>query len=112
EQTFGAGKGGVAPPRASPPLPGKVLGGVYAAALARQVGVSFAQARRLLLAGGAVLALVIPVGTVFGLLSTRRVIRRIKRLADVTGTVAGGDFRPRVPVSGDDEIGRLEDAFN
>jgi|SRR5215831_17039169 len=113
EPTFPAGSGGkLASPSASPPLTGEVLGGVYAAAPARPVGVSFAQVRPLLLAGGAVLALVIPVGTVFGLLSTRRVIRRIKRLADVTGTVAGGDFRPRVPVSGDDEIGRLEDAFN
>jgi len=112
EPTFPAGKGSLASPSASPPLPGKVLGGVYAAAPAHPVGVSYAQIRPLLLAGAAVLALVIPVGTVFGLLSTRRMIRRIKRLADVTGTVAGGDFRPRVPVSGDDEIGRLEDAFN
>jgi signal transduction histidine kinase len=52
------------------------------------------------------------VGTVFGLLSTRRVIRRIKRLAAVTATVADGDFEPRVPVSGGDEISRLEDGFN
>jgi len=59
-----------------------------------------------------VLVLVIPVGTIFGLLSTRRVIRRIGRLAEVTGAVAGGDFRPRVQVSGADEIGQLEDAFN
>jgi len=92
--------------------PGTVLGALYAALPERPGGVSFSQVRPLLFAGGAVLALVIPVGTVFGLLSTRRVIHRIKRLADVTGTVAGGDFRPRVPVSGDDEIGRLEDGFN
>ena len=113
--TLPAGKGSagkLASPGAGPPRPGEVLGGVYAAAPARPGGVSFAQVRPLLLAGGVVLALMIPVGTVFGLLSTRRVIHRIKRLADVTGTVASGDFRPRVPVSGDDEIGRLEDAFN
>jgi HAMP domain-containing protein len=113
--TLLAGKGSagkLASAGAGPPRPGEVLGGVYAAAPARPGGVSFAQVRPLLLAGGVVLALMIPVGTVFGLLSTRRVIRRIKRLADVTGTVASGDFRPRVPVSGDDEIGRLEDAFN
>ena len=95
-----------------PVLPGEVLGGVYAAASAPAGGVSLAQVRPLLLSGAVALALVIPVGTVFGLFSTRRVIRRIKRLAEVTTTVAAGDFHPRVPVSGGDEIGQLEDAFN
>ncbi|HEY2304545.1 MAG TPA: histidine kinase, partial [Streptosporangiaceae bacterium] len=92
--------------------PGQVVGVVYAEAPAATRGFSFAQVRPLLFTGGLALALVVPVGTVFGLLSTRRVIRRIKRLADVTATVAGGDFRPRVLMSGGDEIGRLEDAFN
>ena len=91
--------------------PGGVIGGVYVQEPVTP-GVSFAQVRPLLVTGGLVLALVIPVGTVFGLLSTRRVIRRIERLAEVTGAVAGGDFRPRVQVSGADEIGQLEDAFN
>jgi len=92
---------------------GVVLGGVYVQAPAAS-GSAFpaAQVRQLLVTGGLVLALVIPVGTVFGLLSTRRLIRRITRLAEVTGTVASGDFRPRVPVSGGDEISQLEDAFN
>jgi two-component system, NarL family, sensor histidine kinase LiaS len=99
------------PPKA-PPGPGEVIGGVYVEAPAGSAGVPFAQVYPLLATGGIVLALVIPVGTVFGLLSTRRPIRRIERLADVTTTVADGDFRPRVPVSGGDEIGRLEDAFN
>jgi signal transduction histidine kinase len=110
-----AGKGSegtLASPTAGPVTAGKVIAGVYAGAPAPAGGISFAQVRPLLLAGGVALALVIPVGTVFGLLSTRRVIGRIKRLAEVTGTVAGGDFQPRVPVSGSDEIGRLEDAFN
>lgn len=111
-----AGKGSAAklasPSSNGPVEPGEVLGGVYAGTPAPVGGVSFAQLRPLLLTGGVMLALVIPVGTVFGLLSTRRVIRRIKRLAEVTGSVAGGDFQPRVPVSGSDEIGRLEDAFN
>jgi signal transduction histidine kinase len=110
------GKGSAAklasPSSNGPVQPGELLGGVYAGTQAPAGGVSFAQLRPLVLTGGVVLALVIPVGTVFGLLSTRRVIRRIKRLAEVTGSVAGGDFQPRVPVSGSDEIGRLEDAFN
>jgi signal transduction histidine kinase len=99
-------------PGNGPVVPGEVLAGMYAGASAPGGGISLAQLRPLLLAGGVALALVIPVGTVFGLLSTRRVIRRIKRLAEVTGTVADGDFQPRVPVTGSDEIGRLEDAFN
>jgi len=91
--------------------PGGVIGGVYVQEPVTP-GVSFAQVRPLLVTGGLVLVLVIPVGTIFGLLSPRRVIRRIGRLAEVTGAVAGGDFRPRVQVSGADEIGQLEDAFN
>ena len=110
-----AGKGSagkLAAPGTRPPLPGQMLAGLYIGALAPPGGVSFGQMKPLLLTGGVMLALVIPVGTVFGLLSTRREIRRIKRLAEVTGTVAGGDFHPRVTVSGGDEIGQLEDAFN
>jgi signal transduction histidine kinase len=104
-----AGKGS---PATRQKAPGLVLAGVYAEAPAVTGGIPFGQVRDLLVTGGVVLALVIPVGTVFGLLSTRRVIRRIKRLGDVTAAVAGGDFQPRVPVSGGDEIGRLEHAFN
>ncbi|MCK2217690.1 HAMP domain-containing protein [Actinomadura sp. ATCC 31491] len=59
-----------------------------------------------------VLALVVPVGLVFGLLSTRRLIGRVRRLADVTTAVAAGDFRPRVAVSGSDEVSTLEQSFN
>jgi signal transduction histidine kinase len=66
----------------------------------------------LLIPGLVVIALVVPVGVLFGLLSTGRLIRRIRRLADVTTTMADGDFTPRIPVSGGDEIGRLEDGFN
>ena len=102
----------VAQPGKLPPRQGQILGEVYAAEPAGAAGVSFAQVRTLLVTGAVVLALLLPAGTVFGLLSTRRVIRRIKRLAAVTTTVAGGDFRPRVEVSSHDEIGQLEDAFN
>ncbi|GAA2082033.1 HAMP domain-containing sensor histidine kinase [Actinomadura alba] len=65
-----------------------------------------------LIAGGVVLLLVVPVGLVFGLLSTGRLIRRVYRLAEVTAAVADGDFRARVPASGDDEVGRLEHSVN
>jgi signal transduction histidine kinase len=68
--------------------------------------------RPFLVPGLVVIGLIVPVGVLFGLLSTGRVIRRIRRLAEVTTTMADGDFRPRIPVSGGDEIGRLEDGFN
>jgi signal transduction histidine kinase len=59
-----------------------------------------------------VLAGAIPLGVLFGLLSTRRLVGRMRRLARSTVAVAGGDFRHRVPVSGADEVGQLEDSFN
>jgi signal transduction histidine kinase len=62
--------------------------------------------------GVLVLVLVVPVGLLFGLLTTRRLIGRVQRLAEVTTAVAAGDFRPRVAVTGRDEVGRLEDGFN
>ncbi|GAA4603624.1 hypothetical protein GCM10023195_12110 [Actinoallomurus liliacearum] len=67
---------------------------------------------RLLLPGLIVLLLIVPVGVLFGLLSTGALIRRIRRLADVTTAMADGDFQARIPESGGDEVGRLEEAFN
>ncbi|MET8160302.1 ATP-binding protein [Sphaerisporangium sp. NPDC005289] len=66
----------------------------------------------LLAPGALVLALVVPVGVVFGMLSTRRLIGRITRLAEVTTAVARGDFGHRVGVRGADEVGQLEAGFN
>jgi signal transduction histidine kinase len=64
--------------------------------------------------GSAVLPLVplVPLCAVFGLLSTRRLISRIRRLAVGTAAMAEGDLGSRVPVSGTDEVGRLEEGFN
>jgi HAMP domain-containing protein len=62
--------------------------------------------------GVIILILLWPVGGLFGLFSTRRLIRRIRRLADGTSAMADGDLKARVPVSGADEVGRLERAFN
>jgi two-component system, NarL family, sensor histidine kinase LiaS len=59
-----------------------------------------------------VLAAAIPVGLAFGLLSTRRLVRRLRRLAATTDAVAEGDLRQRVPVSGGDEVALLERNFN
>ena len=54
----------------------------------------------------------LPVGAVFGLFSTRRLLRRLRLLAASTAAVAGGDYERRVPVSGGDEVARLEAGFN
>lgn len=67
---------------------------------------------RLLLPGFVVLLLIVPVGVLFGLLSTGALIRRIRRLAEVTTAMAEGEFQSRIPKSGGDEVGRLEEAFN
>jgi signal transduction histidine kinase len=66
----------------------------------------------LVLPGIVALVLLIPVGALFGLLSTGRLIRRIRRLSDGTSAMADGDLQVRIPVSGGDEVGRLEQAFN
>jgi signal transduction histidine kinase len=62
--------------------------------------------------GVAVLAGAVPVGLAFGLLSTRRLTRRLKRLATATVEVADGEFGHRIPVSGGDEVSQLENSFN
>jgi signal transduction histidine kinase len=59
-----------------------------------------------------VLAAAVPVGLVFGLLSTRRLVGRLRRLATTTVAVADGDYRHRVPVTGGDEVAQLEGNFN
>jgi signal transduction histidine kinase len=59
-----------------------------------------------------VLVAAIPVGLVFGLLSTRRLIGRLRRLAATTVAVAGGDYHQRLPVAGGDEVAQLETNLN
>jgi signal transduction histidine kinase len=66
----------------------------------------------LVLPGVVILVLLLPVGALFGLFSTGRLIRRIRRLAGATSAMAGGDPDARLPVSGGDEVGQLEQAFN
>jgi signal transduction histidine kinase len=54
----------------------------------------------------------LPVGAVFGLLSTRRLLGRLRHLAASTAAVAGGDYQRRVPISDGDEVAQLEAGFN
>jgi signal transduction histidine kinase len=63
-------------------------------------------------AGALVLALTLPVGVAFGLLTTRRLRRRLRELVDASQAVAAGDFSTRVVPLGQDEVGQLERNFN
>jgi signal transduction histidine kinase len=116
-----AAKSSAVPGAASSPTPARrpaatgkgtaFLGTVYVqvpAAAKVAAGVSPSLVR----AGLLLLALTIPVGLGFGLLSTHRLTRRLRRLAASTLEVAGGAFDRRVPVSGHDELSQLEGNFN
>jgi signal transduction histidine kinase len=64
-----------------------------------------------LLGSYALLIAIIPVGVLFGLLVSRRLVRRVRRLERATLAVADGDYTVTLPVSGRDEVGRLEANF-
>jgi signal transduction histidine kinase len=103
-------------------LPGKplatadLLGVVYvqvpaAAKLASEPSLWSALAPQLGV-GLLVLVAAVPVGLAFGLLSTRGLVGRLRRLAATTVVVAQGDYHQRVPVSGGDEVAQLEANLN
>ena len=62
-------------------------------------------------APSALLFAIVPVGVLFGLLASRRLVRRVRRLERATLAVADGDYTVTLPVSGRDEVGRLEANF-
>jgi signal transduction histidine kinase len=93
--------------------PGKSYGTVYVEAPpVASYSSGLAAPTWLVSAGAAVLALSVPVGVAFGLLSTRQLNRRLKRLAACTAAVADGEFGLRMPVSGADELSVVEQSFN
>jgi signal transduction histidine kinase len=59
----------------------------------------------------ALLLVIVPVGVLFGLLASRRLVRRVRRLERATLAVADGDYTVTLPVSGRDEVGQLEANF-
>ncbi len=59
----------------------------------------------------ALLIAIVPVGVLFGLLASWRLVRRIRRLERATLAVADGDYTVTLPASGRDEVGRLEANF-
>ncbi len=54
---------------------------------------------------------IVPVGVLFGLLVSWRLVRRIRRLERAALAVADGDYTVTLPVSGHDEVGELEANF-
>jgi signal transduction histidine kinase len=67
--------------------------------------------RPVLAASSALLIAIVPVGVLFGLLASRRLVRRVRRLERATLAVADGDYTVTLPASGRDELGRLEANF-
>ncbi|MDX6392984.1 MAG: two-component system, NarL family, sensor histidine kinase LiaS [Streptosporangiaceae bacterium] len=59
----------------------------------------------------ALLFAIVPVGVLFGLLASRRLVRRVRRLERATVAVADGDYTVTLPASGRDEVGLLEVNF-
>jgi signal transduction histidine kinase len=54
---------------------------------------------------------IIPVGVLFGLLASRRLVGRVHRLEAAALAVACGDYTIALPAAGRDEVGRLEANF-
>jgi signal transduction histidine kinase len=113
-----AGRAGISKPPAS--APGRVayvyvqapssprfINPIRAWSELRQLG----EDRSLLAAPFALLFAIVPVGVLFGLLASRRLVRRVRRLERATLAVADGDYTVALPVSGRDEVGRLEANF-
>jgi signal transduction histidine kinase len=76
----------------------------------RELG-QLGEAGPLLSGSYALLIAIVPVGVLFGLLASRRLVRRVRRLERATVAVADGDYTVTLPVSGRDEVGRLEANF-
>ena len=53
-----------------------------------------------------------PLGGIFGFISTRSMVKRLKNLARATTLVADGDYQQRLLVASRDELGQLEQQFN
>jgi signal transduction histidine kinase len=64
------------------------------------------------ISGLILLVIVTPIGGLFGMMTTRGVVRRIRHLVGATTRFADGDYTQRVPVTRLDEVGQLEHYFN
>jgi signal transduction histidine kinase len=66
----------------------------------------------LVVSGLILLVIVTPIGGLFGSMTTRSLVRRIRHLATATTRFADGDYTQRVPETRRDEVGQLEYSFN
>ncbi len=66
----------------------------------------------LLISGLIVLIFSVPIGGIFGLVTTRGLVRRLRNLVTATTLFADGNYEQRVSVTRKDEIGQLEQQFN
>jgi two-component system, NarL family, sensor histidine kinase LiaS len=90
-----------------------LLGSVYVQVPARaQLTTPPRDVSRWLWAGALILVFVLVLGAAFGLLSTRSLITRVRRLAGMSRQVAAGVLDQRVQVTGHDELAGLEQSFN
>ena len=55
---------------------------------------------------------IVPLGAIFGIVTTRGMVRRIHRVVGATAQFANGDYSQRVPTKKHDEVGQLERQFN
>lgn len=91
---------------------GSVIGAVYVRARTVDSADLFGSA--IALFGGALgwTILIAPFAALFGVLTMRGTIRRLRRLVDAFQAVGGGDFSRRVTPHGRDEVGELQRQFN
>src|SRR5260221_1835257 len=68
---------------------------------------------RIMLQSGLILLVIMaPIGGLFGLLTTRSVVERVRRLVPATTQLAAGHYEHQVSVRRGDEVGQLEAHFN
>lgn len=92
---------------------GRAIGAVYVQVPAFSgSGILQGFAGVLLFSGVFWLVITLPVGILFGLITTRGVVRRLRHLVNATTQFAGGDYTQRVPITRKDEVGQLEQHFN
>lgn len=91
----------------------KVIGAVYLQVPELSAAALLQNFSKIWLISGLIwLVITVPVGSLFGLVTTRNLIGRLRRLANATLRFAGGDYSERVMVSRQDEVGQLEQHFN
>lgn len=91
----------------------KTIGAIYVQMPSVNLNGDILSVAGILLATGIFwLIITAPIGAVFGMLTTRGLVRRLHRLVGATAQFAGGDYSQRVPVTKRDEIGQMEQQFN